>query len=355
MKLTQRLFALALVLCMLACLCVSVFAYKKDETTGKFDDESSITIKKIYKVTNAGTTAPAETFELEIKNSGKPFEVTDSTLTMETAPALSTEQKIEAVFNNGSTATDDTNSVNFTVSLPTYTQVGVYKYKLAEKDGGTAGTTYQTRDITLVVTVIEQDGKVRVASVHTEEPSGTKSGDVTNTFSAGSLAVKKNVTGALGDRNYEFKVDVTFTAPEGDTVRSNITYEEDGATKTIAPSDWTNGTASVTIQLKDAETITFNNIPYGVSYQIAEKDYTGTTGTDGVYGYTTTYTGITADADGKYIATISGPSANVEITNNKGGEPDMGVSLDSLPYILALVLACGGAVVLFTRKRHIEE
>ena len=256
MKLTKRLFALALVLCMLACLCVSVCAYNKNDD-GTFEDESSITIKKIYKVVNSGTTAPAETFELEIKNNGKPFEVTDSTATTETAPALNTEQKIEAAFSSGSTVTDNTNSVNFTVSLPTYTQVGVYKYKLAEKDGGTAGTTYQTRDITLVVTVIEQDGKVRVASVHIEEPNGAKSGDVTNTFSAGSLAVKKNVTGALGDRNYEFKVDVTFTAPEGDTVKNNITYVEDGATKTIAPSDWTNGTASVTIQLKDAETITF--------------------------------------------------------------------------------------------------
>ena len=41
----------------------------------------------------------------------------------------------------------------------------------------------------------------------------------------------------------------------------------------------------------------------------------------------------------------------VAITNNKGGTPDTGITLDSLPFVLILAV-CAGAVVLFVIKRR---
>ena len=33
----------------------------------------------------------------------------------------------------------------------------------------------------------------------------------------------------------------------------------------------------------------------------------------------------------------------------------MGVTLESLPYVLALVIVAGGAAVMFARKRRVED
>ena len=99
-----------------------------------------------------------------------------------------------------------------------------------------------------------------------------------------------------------------------------------------------NGELTQTFKLKHGQSTKFTNLPYGVTYTVTETAVTG---------YTTTSTG----AEG----TISEASQTATFTNNKTGEVDMGVTMDSLPYILALAVACVGAVVLFTRKRHVQD
>ena len=170
----------------------------------------------------------------------------------------------------------------------------------------------------------------------------TKTGGFTNEYSAGSLAVKKEVTGNLGDTTKEFEVTVTFTKPTGKTISSTIRYT-DGTAKTIAPSDWTNGTAEVVIYLKHDETVTFTNIPYGVTYTVEEGDYTAEA--DGGYD-AATY--VFSDETNKKIDTASD---TVTITNNKSVGVDTGITLDSLPFVLILAV-CAGAVVLFVVKRR---
>ena len=194
-----------------------------------------------------------------------------------------------------------------------------------------------------MVTVVEQNGKVRVAAVHTENANGAKSGSFNNTYSAGSLSVTKNVTGNMGDQQKEFTVKVTFTAPTGDTVREAITYVDGTETKTIA-AGWT-GSKEVDITLKHGETVTFNNIPYGVTYTVVENDYTGANGGYDAAGYNFSDTSKIINSD----------SDTVTITNNKGGTVDTGIGLDSLPYIMLLVLAAAGLIVFFSKKRMARE
>ena len=352
MKTIKKLLALTLVLCMVFCLSVAVFAEGEGGTTptepttpgtNTYKDMETVTITKKYELTNAETISPAETFTfVNVTCTGIESAGIDPTTQMPVAAASAPIPTIASVSYEKGEAGSNTMAKEITITLPSYTIVGVYTYTFYENNNNTAGVDYREAPITLKVTVIEQDGKVRVAGVHTEGDGETKSDSFNNTYSAGKLSVSKTVTGNLGDRdNKYFEFKVKFTKPEGKNLKSDITYQTKVGEMdtTISESNWgSDGTVEVTIQLKHDQTITFTNIPYGVTYEVTET---------AAEGYTTTATGDT----GK----IENATQTAAFTNNKDGEIDTGITLDSLPYILALAVAFGGAVVLFTRKRHVED
>lgn len=331
-KFLSMMLALVLVLSM----STIAFANEGEETT--HTDMSTVTLTKEYKLTNDGTTSPAETFAFSTLTCTKVTDAADGVTAKDAPRPTISDVSYEAGEAGGNNA-----KKRITINLPTYTSVGIYTYTFTETDGGTAGVTYRSAPITLVVTVIEQNGKVRVAAVHTEGDGPTKSGEFNNEYSAGSLSVKKTVTGIMGDQQKEFNVKVTFNAPEGDTVREAITYTDGTETQTIA-GDWT-GSKEVNITLKHNETVTFNNIPYGVTYDVVEDDYTGDNGgyEDASYSF---------DDEHKKIDT---PSENVTITNNKGGYVDTGINMDSMPYILMLAVVFMGLFLFFSKKRKMRE
>lgn len=243
-----------------------------------------------------------------------------------------------------------------TITLPPvdeFPSVGIYTYTIQPQEGTTAGVAYYTEDIRLVITVIEAaDGQRRIAAIHTEsgQPGDTeKSNDIEYTYSAGSLDVKKVVTGNLGDRDKEFNVTVTFTAPAGKEMKSVISYT-DGTAKTIETSAWTekdgSKQAEVTIALKHNETVTFTNIPYGVTYTVKEDDYTSEA--MGKYDEAD-YTFSDANKE------IDSSSDTVTITNTKESPVDTGIVLDSLPYVLLIAVAVVGVVIFTSRKRSRRE
>ena len=252
----KKILSLALALVLVLSMSTVAFAAEDEKTT--YTDMSTVTLTKEYKLTNAGTTSPAEEFKFtKLTCTG----VTDAAdgVTAANAPVPT----IASVSYTAGEAGGKNAKQGITITLPTYTSVGIYTYTFTETDGGTAGVTYRSTPIKLVVTVIEQGGKVRVATVHTEGEGKVKSGEFNNEYSAGSLSVKKNVTGIMGDQQKEFTVKVTFTAPKGDTVREAITYVDGTESKTIA-AGW-DTSAEATITLKHNETVTFANIPYGVT------------------------------------------------------------------------------------------
>ena len=173
-------------------------------------DQSTVTIKKEYKLEGAGT-SPAETFTLEQVGDG---EVKDGEAT--SAPALGTITG--ATFEKGAATVDGTTG-DITVALPEYTNVGVYEYTLKEVAGTTAGVTYYGENIKLVVTVVNGDnGNLRIAAVHTEiGDDDAKSDTITNTYTANTLKVSKTVTGNLGDKNKYFEFKVKLTGEDGKT------------------------------------------------------------------------------------------------------------------------------------------
>ena len=335
----KKILSLALALVLVLSMSTIAFATDGEETT--YDDMSTVTLTKEYMLTNDGTTSPAETFAFSALTCTN---VTDAAngVTTDNAPVPT----IASVSYTAGGAGGDSAKKDITITLPTYNSVGIYTYTFSETDGGTAGVTYRSEPITLVVTVIEQGGKVRVAAVHTEGACAAKSGEFNNKYSAGSLSVKKTVTGIMGDQQKEFTVKVTFTAPAGDTVRGDITYVDGTETKTIAAGEGWTGSKVVDITLKHNETVTFTNIPYGVTYTVVENDYTGKE--NGGYDAPS----YQFDDNNKKIDSAS---ENVTITNNKGGVVDTGINMDSMPYILMLAVVFMGLFVFFSKKRKMRE
>ena len=156
----KKILSLALALVLVLSMSTIAFATDGEETT--YDDMSTVTLTKEYMLTNDGTTSPAETFAFSALTCTN---VTDAAngVTTDNAPVPT----IASVSYTAGEAGGDSAKKDITITLPTYNSVGIYTYTFSETDGGTAGVTYRSEPITLVVTVIEQGGKVRVAAVHT--------------------------------------------------------------------------------------------------------------------------------------------------------------------------------------------
>ena len=333
MRKMKKVMAAMLAATMAMSMSLTAFAAVDEGKEPSYSDQSTVIVIKNYEAANSDTTSPEETFSFSaLTCTGVTDAAADITASNAPIPTIG-----NAVYGKGD-AGSATKSKEITITLPEYTSVGIYTYEFRENDGQTAGVSYRETPITLKVTVIEDGGKKRVAAVHTES-QGTKSGTFDNTYSAGSLAVSKTVTGLLGDHDKEFTVTVTFTAPEGDTVREAITYVDGTEEKTI-PANW-DTTATANITLKHGETVTFTNIPYGVTYNVAETDYTDE-------GYAASYN--FSDDNKK----IDSASDSVVITNNKGGTVDTGINLDNAPYILLLAIAALGMFGFVSKKRSSE-
>lgn len=205
-------------------------------------------------------------------------------------------------------------------------------YVLDEQSYDEGTDTYYTAFVTVSLADENGDGQ-----------TDSKTGGFTNEYSAGSLSISKNVTGNMVDQNAYFAVKVTLTGVEGKTYLP--TYAVTGGSYESNPTEIAIGTET-TFYLKHGETITIGNLPYDVTYTVVEDDYTS----EAKGGYDEASYNFSDDAK-----KIDSASDTVTITNNKGTTVDMGVALDSLPYVLMLAAACAGMFVFFSKKRAAHE
>ena len=231
-----------------------------------------------------------------------------------------------------------------------------YNNKIYEKEKTIKGVKYvfdgwytdSSFDPASKVKIPDSSSVVRSWSVSTEILSQT--GNQLNYYGryipvSADLTVSKTVTGMLGDTNKAF----TFTITKADGTAANITdtnIEISEADR--AKVEWLdNGKFT----LKDGASITFKNLPSG-EYKIVEDDYIGEKyetswqiGTDGeVYEENSTAT-----------VTIGTTEQTVHFTNHRTLEPDLGVLLDTLPYIVILAVVAGGGILLILRKHRKED
>lgn len=234
------------------------------------------------------------------------------------------------------------------VTLPGYDKVGVYRYTFTENDANSAGVTYSS-DIIHIIVMVEYDNEnhqlvIAETTSFIEEIGGKKDSDFENVFKSGSFTVAKDVTGNMANEKDTFDITVTLTAPEGDTVRNPIKV----GGETVTADQWVNGVYTKTLTISEnSGKVTFDDIPVGVTVTSVVEDENKMNG----YTYVSTTIG---DADFTAYAIDDETEKDIVVTNEKKTEIATGIITDSAPYII-LISVCAVAAVLFVTKRRSVE
>lgn len=239
------------------------------------------------------------------------------------------------------TLSDVTLSSNTTSGTVTIThqqnfpKVGVYTYNVIETAATVAGIVNTNKTMLLKVTVI--NGTNGLEEKYALYQGDDKSREVENKYQAGSLSISKTVKGGMGDTTEYFEFKVILNGEKGKTYADSFT---------VTGGSYTSNPTSVkineekTFYLKHDETFTIKNIPYNVTYTVTETN-------ENKNNYTT--------EKNNESGTISRASVTADFTNTReGSNPDMGITTDSLPYVMLLgfVLLAGAALLMKRRMAH---
>lgn len=166
------------------------------------------------------------------------------------------------------------------------------------------------------------------------------------------LTISKTVTGMLGDTDKAF----TFQILNGDNQPVTLTNDNcqfDDGSGTLLESG-TDGKFT----LKHGGTVTIKNLPVG-TYTVTELE----TSIGELKNYKTTWL-LDSGSDSDNKTENSTRTATVEMksekrtlnfTNECTLQPDLGVLLDTLPYIVILAVVTGGVALLMLRKHRKED
>ena len=152
-----------------------------------------------------------------------------------------------------------------------------------------------------------------------------------------NVVVSKVVTGNFGDRNKNFTFTATLTKGAGVAVDF----------PTAGSGYIVNGNVA-SFDLKHGENVTLINLPIGAKLTILETD-------NGGHSVTVKENNGSPITGSSITVTIptSATATSVEFTNNKTVIIDTGISLDSWPYIMILILLISGGIggLVWKRKR----
>ena len=317
-KLFSALLALALV------MSVSTAAFATAPAPS-YDDVQPV-IYKTYQVNNG--TAPAQNFTFSFEGvsytNGDGDVVEDASI-----PAIA-----DATIHFDAISATTKNSATLNINANDY-ELGVYKYLVTETAGNTAGVTYSTKQYYLVLTIVRDDNSNKhfVGAFHYESLNGDKEDmgneGFVNTYDSGSLTVEKYIAGNMADMDKKFTFTITFDA-------GNKTWDASAINVNSTEGTWSNDHKTYTVKLGHQDSVTFSNLPAGVTYDVSEDKQNYTSSVE----YTDDNKTISADDSDK-----------LTFTNTLTNEIDTGISMDSLPYILMLAAAAVGMVVFFAKKR----
>ena len=117
----KKLISLALALVLVLSMSTVAFAAEGEEAA--YTVMSTVTLTKEYKLTNTGTTSPAETFTFSALTCTNVTDAADG-VTTANAPVPT----IANVAYTAGEAGGENAKKNITITLPTYTSVGIYTY-----------------------------------------------------------------------------------------------------------------------------------------------------------------------------------------------------------------------------------
>lgn len=138
-----------------------------------------------------------------------------------------------------------------------------------------------------------------------------------------NLTIKKSVTGNMGDVSKEFTFSYSYT---------------DG-----------NTTVDKNFRITNGGEYTISDVPVGVTLKLQEQGDFGYRVT-AVYNGQTLYDGAANETE--MLFPIVEGADKIEINNHRDAVPDTGVMLDSMPYIIILVLVLAGAILFAVSRRR---
>ncbi len=250
------------------------------------------------------------------------------------------------------------NPGTLTVTIPSLSVAGTYEWTIKEKVGSTAGVTYSTDEVHVIV-LVEYDNNTHalkianttsyIKGVKAEDSDEVvKKKDFTNTFASGSFTVEKAVTGNMANENDKFDITVTLTSSNPIGTKISVLGTDVETTEwTKSSGTWTY-TKELNISKADGKQ-TFSNIPVGVVVTVSEKK-----DSDRNDGYTYVSTKIGED-DFTELTVADDTNAAIVVTNQKTSEITTGISMDTLPYVLLLAVACMGIIAVVSKKRLARE
>ena len=345
---------LAMLLAVMMLLSVASVAMAEGDTdtptTPTYSDHDTVTLTKTYKLNGEGA-SPAETFTYTIEKVSVTDAASGVTKDNMPVPTFADDNKGEIAFVAGD-ATTTGNTKSLTINLPAYTSVGVYTYSIKENRPAksTLGVTYDEAVYELKVTVIHSaDGLIREVALR-KTGNETKSNEAAfeNTYTANQLSVTKKVTGKLGDQSKKFKFKVSFFIQN-----SNNVEMKSAVTATIAGVGDANFEfgQEYTFELSHDQSAVFANLPAGINYNVWELDEDDKVISDTEKQKNGNYT-VSYDSNDDLT---DGTAKQTTITNNYDGNIDMGVMLDSMPYVLVLAVVGAAVIALIAKKRRAED
>lgn len=273
------------------------------------------------------------------------------------------------------------------VELPTYTEAGVYKYKITETantvtDLDNGEVVYATNSYYMYVYVENTDDGAAVAAVSVKNivienqegekvDAGTEDSYgmiFTNAFNRNGGSKDTDQTGDESDK-YALKVTkMTDKAPAGDQTDFSYTiiftpYDGYVAGSTIkyAPEasgvdDWSGSGYTYTFSLKNSEALTLTGIPAGFTYRITETAAKNWAATASVVSNSGTAESFGASNDFNKALTVDGTIGEkhntADFTNTYNEIPLTGVIINALPYVLMMVVAAGALALYVAAKRR---
>ena len=324
-------------------------------------DENGVTVNNnhIFVFNNPATTS------LTVAKSASKDGVTDTTTEFDFTLTLG-EKSLGATWTKGEES-GTISSSPYTFKLKggesiTFTGVNVYddSVKVTEAD-------YSARHY---ITTVNDNTSNEIAFTSETLKSSQTAGVTANFVNAyttpklPSMTITKNVTGEFGEREKDFTFSVTLKNKDDETV--DVT----GVNHTGAATNLNS------FNLKHGQTVTLNQIPVGTIITITETNADGyktsATKSSTTYGEshagdrTFVYEVVEHNGEATLMtkATVFGvfetekavPDNAIVVTNEKKGDPDTGVLLDTLPYLIILGIAvAGGAALLLHKRKHDDE